>query len=174
MTTNARILQEIDFADHDSARLRQIITQARNMETALTARDLGMLEGDRYREALAHEHSACMKIDDELSIVEVDLDRELTNAEELRLYEELLELRRPGDLIAKTNTTTYQVAAPWHGTHEAEILMGYVAGAVAEAVPDLEARIGCATYPGATMDEPIALAPIGNRTPVVKMGRARR
>ncbi len=178
MFSDARLTAELDMADAAIAQMRTTIARMQTIEADVrlrTAEDAGLLDPQTYSDALAQEQRACVEIDDAISIVEIDLERELSREEELRLYAELRSFAAaPGDLIGKLDDRRYQLAFPWNGAADAARMQGFVAGIVADALPGIESMLGRATCTNATPAfSAIPMQPAPARAPIVKTMRSR-
>lgn len=175
MISDAQLQREIDFATGDIQQMRTLIGRLRGTElNERTAFDYGLLPTVEFASAFQRERDACLEIDDAISLIEIDVQEELSNETELELYRELRGLAmQPGSIIGKLDDTRYQLALPWTDEHHAQRAQAFVAGIIADTFPDIALRIGHATVSHA---QPIAepqLADAPNRALIVRTGRLR-
>ena len=173
MIADPQLRSELAIASGDILRMQALVARAREIKRDLLATDVGLLSAEDYRAILAWEQQECIKLDDAIAVVEVELDRELADEEELALYADMRGLAmNPGDLIGKTGPSTYQLAMPWSDETKAASMEGYVAGIVADALPTISARLGHATM-RTNVPATVELHDAPNRTPIIRTSRTR-
>lgn len=126
-------------------RFAHILRSAKERGETVTSAAFGLLNRDTYRQTVEAERSRCARCYEDLALVEVAIDRELSRTEEIVLA---LDLRRhcadkPGEAIGRTQNG-YGITYPWTGVKEAEALARFAAQVVQDRFPDATISYGSA------------------------------
>ncbi len=139
---DARITAEIERGDQELARIQSdlaIVEQARTMTidavAELNAR-FGIVHPSAFEELVDSELRRVRTLNDDLAVVEISLDREMSLAERTTFYEQLLELARPGDVIAAVSNTELAFSLLWTDEQTAQNLARTAAEMAQFAVPE--------------------------------------
>lgn len=125
-----------------------------------------------FMAAIEWECEAAAKTGDDVGILEVRLDREISAIERARLVEQLRTLAsRAGEEIGQTERGGYAIMIPWTSAAEMQSLTEIAADATAKIVPSATVDSGwCMTRdPGTTPP----LEPYQQRSSALNAGRSR-
>ena len=138
---DARISAEIERGDQELARIQNDLalvelgkTGAVDEIAVLNAR-YGVVDSATFDEIVSRELQRAHELDDDLAVVQVTLDRDLSLAERMTWYGQLLELTRSGDVIAAVSSTEVALSFLWTDERTAENLGRAAAEMAQYAVP---------------------------------------
>lgn len=169
----AQLRDELVRGDEEIERIEATIATLREAQArgiAPTATDMGLLAPDRFAQTLAMERQRAAKIDDVVSFLEVELDRDLEATEEIRLYVQMREIAaNPGDCAGRTERG-YGVILPYVDQATGDELARVLAGMATAIDPDLGVSYGSeafSTRPNGPALPEIDLQPAPGRLPIV-------
>jgi hypothetical protein len=139
---------EFHRADRWHGRIQVAIEQIRKAEaiatvdeTTLEARH-AILKEDDFRAEIEREIARTRETHEQLAMIELDLEGQLTTEEREKLYEGLsVMVDRPGDLIGRTDRGV-KMMFPWSDEGTARALSSVAAGIAAHELPDRKVRFG--------------------------------
>jgi GGDEF domain-containing protein len=139
---DTRIAAEIERGDEELARIQSdlaIVEQARTTTidtlAELNAR-FGVVDASAFEELVDSELRRARTLNDDLAVVEISFDREMSLAERTTFYGRLLELARPGDVIAAVSNTELAFSLLWTDEQTAQNLARTAAEMAQYAVPE--------------------------------------
>lgn len=170
----AQMRDELVRGDEEIERLEAAIAtlrEAQARDTAPTGADMGLLPADRFARSLAVERQRAAKIGDVVTLLEVELDRDLEVTEEIRLYVQMREIAaNPGDCAGRTERG-YGIILPYVDQETGDELARVLAGMATAIDPDLGVTYGSQAFTtrqdGPGLPE-IDLQPAANRLPIVQ------
>jgi hypothetical protein len=137
-----RISAEIERGDEELARLQNDLAIVESAETAtidaiakLNAR-YGVVDSSTFDEVVGLELRRARELNEDLAVVQVSLDRDMSLAERTTLYGQLVELVRSGDVIGAVSDTELALSLLWTDERTAENLGRTAAEMAHYAVPE--------------------------------------
>jgi hypothetical protein len=144
---DARIAAEIERGDQELARLQDDLAIVERAQTAtidavaeLNAR-YGIVDAATFQDLVDFELRQARILNDDLAVVQISLNREMSLAERTTLYGQLVEIARCGDVIAAVSNAEVALSLLWSDEQAAENLAQIAAQMAQYAVPE-----GAITY----------------------------
>ncbi len=148
---DARIAAEIERGDQELARLQNDLATVERAQTTtidavaeLNAR-YGIVNAATFQDLVDFELQRARTLNDDLAVVEISLDREMSLAERATFYGQLIEIARSGDVIAAVSNTEVSFSLLWTDEQAAENLARTAAEMAQYAVPEGVIRYGVRT-----------------------------
>lgn len=161
--TAADLQAEFDRGEQELetlTRIEHIMREARDNGGELDATAFGLLPEAAFRRIVDTERTRAAQTEDELALVEVTIDHDLSRMEEIFLSLQLRQLvDKPGERIGRTERG-YCIAYPWTSAQEASRLADMAGYITQDAFPEATVQIGHAVLrDGHNPLEPIDLEP---------------